>query len=1033
MSDLAKLRKEKNILRAELAAWLHDARKAGIKEEWLPDEFKEWLGSRDVTGIHLYADDFGKWLLAQAHGIAHFDKQDPDKQAPGSSYLSTPFGFEDTYSQRFASPPCWMQDLTNLWKRDYAREALSKTYADGRIPINEISLWSWSETTGALTKSSWLATILKGIELTHPFLERSFLESLDNKLNTLISRKDADIQTILGNLQRNIPTSSSHQPFRGLKTQVSGKNELTNLPQFLRFLNSWLEEAKKVEIKNKLTQRHWEQFLDELQQLLSHLQQALSFLSWRLLSVRTDGLEYLLSANSIPDLLARKDLLTDAWDRVQTLLEETYPLGLEVYRDENGPVFVVPDMDNLLGLTDSDHNNKTLREFILEAFRQGTVKGDPCLALAGEIVPHFNLDKEAWDGQSKLPPIGKDHLKETLPLQADPQWVAEQWCNLPKPQERCTVCGLRPQGPGKKARDRRMCDVCEKRRSDRAKEWAANIGRAFLSTIWLDDVADQNGRIALLVGTFDLDFWLDGTLVRSLAVRDPKNAPDNTKTEDIAKNPSFARLRRIWETTRKFWEETLKEAKDKLTARPRLFLKGSVKNGSLGPYHAYELRIQGRKVAVLWVPEKDDGVDIPKKYRGGFWVIENLEYLDNVYGQPFRDLVQSLQRDQAGLSVYEPSEYGHAGQPIATFIIAEDGVRESEEKHLPLIPILAEPRTFMALVPAESAFEIVKAIKTKYEREMGKVRNRLPLHLGVVFAGRKMPLKAIIDAGRRMLKIDASNLTEGWTVKKKKIFGQPNNPNEKRGLKALRILKMQDLLGDKVDQFRMVCCIKLEKDIAGQKRQFNWFVPALMGDGQTEDRWYPYVFLASPDEPTDRTRYYKTDLGNPWNSSHPWLVHAGELKPGDKIYFTPATFDFEFLDSNVRRFEVFYGENGKRMGSLAKPYLLDEVETLEKIWKFIAKDSQRGKSRLSSTQIYAIRDLIESKREEWYEEPGSSFKDESFKKFCYDLFVNAQWQWGKPNNRELNWLADMAVRGYFTDAIYLFHHAMKNKISGEKQ
>jgi len=59
---------------------------------------------------------------------------------------------------------------------------------------------------------------------------------------------------------------------------------------------------------------------------------------WRLLSIRTNGLEYLLSAPSIPDILARKDLLTDAWNRVQKILEEEYPLGIEVYRDENGPV-----------------------------------------------------------------------------------------------------------------------------------------------------------------------------------------------------------------------------------------------------------------------------------------------------------------------------------------------------------------------------------------------------------------------------------------------------------------------------------------------------------------------------------------------------------------------------------------------------------------------------------------------------------------------------------------------------------------------
>ena len=35
---------------------------------------------------------------------------------------------------------------------------------------------------------------------------------------------------------------------------------------------------------------------------------------------------------------------------------------------------------------------------------------------------------------------------------------------------------------------------------------------------------------------------------------------------------------------------------------------------------------------------------------------------------------------------------------------------------------------------------------------MGKVRNRLPLTLGVVYGGRRTPLASLLDAGRRMLR-----------------------------------------------------------------------------------------------------------------------------------------------------------------------------------------------------------------------------------------------------------------------------------------
>ncbi|MCD6387858.1 MAG: hypothetical protein J7L69_00500 [Desulfobulbaceae bacterium] len=722
---------------------------------------------------------------------------------------------------------------------------------------------------------------------------------------------------------------------------------------------------------------------------------------WRLLSIRTNGLEYLLSAFSIPDLKARQELLQNAWDKVRNLLEEEYPLALEVYRDENGPVFVVPDLENLLGLSDSERNAQTLRELILERFRQGTVQDDPCLALQGEIVPKFHLDDDPWDGQSKLPPVG-EHLKETPVLQSDPQWVAAQWCNLPKPQERCVVCGLRPQGPSHKALQRGMCDICEKRREDRAQGWAT---KNLSSTIWLDEVADTNRRVALITGTFDLTHWLDGTLVRSLAVRTPND--QNGHTEDkVAKNPSFARLRRIWETTRKFWEKTLEETEGRLTKRPRIFLRGTVTltnpkdKESLGPYHAYELEIQGRKVAVLWVPEdaKDEkGQLLPQ--HGGFWIIENIDYLDNVYEGSFRKIVQSLLGEP--LQVYEPSEHGRPGQPVATFTIAnKSDVQYLKDHYTPLIPILAEPRTFMALVPADKVFEVVKAIKAKYEREMGKVRNRLPLHLGIVFADSHQPLRIILDTGRRMLEQVAD-------VREWQVVNKHTQPDEGGSLP-------QRFGDDAQGQFARWYEIELEKN----GRQLTWYVPAVMGDGRTEDRWYPYVFLATSDEPTDRNRYYKTDLGNPWNPDHPWLVHACELKPGDIIYFTPATFDFQWLTVGADRFEIAYNNQGQRCGLARRPYLLDHIETLERIWRTLQKHT-------SESQIHALVSLIETKREEWHAAPG----DETFRRFCRDVLINLEWRTEPWRQEPLDAWVDYAAQGWIADAVEIFHGIMKERAS----
>ncbi len=731
-------------------------------------------------------------------------------------------------------------------------------------------------------------------------------------------------------------------------------------------------------------------------------------IAWRLFSLRTDGLGYLLSAPSIPDLLARKELLTDAWDRVQTLLEETYPLGLEVYRDENGPVFVVPDVDNLPGAL-TDAQGKTLREYILEAFAQGTVDKDPCLAVQGEIVPDLHLDPDPWKGQpalEELPPIGKNwkdrskkgHLERKPALTSNPRFVTSEWGHLL--EEICTVCGLRPQGPSTKAKERNVCDVCEQRRADRAKEWAANIGRALLATIWLDEVADENGRLALVVGQFDLEHWLSGVLVRTLAVREPNDQNGHTD-DDVAKNPSFARLRRIWETTRDFWEKVLRESDGKLGDRPRLWLPGtfvSASSASLRSYHPYELEVQGRRVAVLWVsPDAtDDGG--PLRHRGGFWVIENLAYLNRVYGRDVKSVLADARRQP--LPVYIPPGYGRRTETVAYFKM--DGApQESEEaRYIPLIPILAEPRTFMALVPADRALDVVRAIRIRYEREMGKVRNRLPLHLGIVYADAHLPLRAVLDAGRRMLEQTAS--AYGWQVVN--VCEQPANGG------TLPDRFQADAQG----QFARWYEIDLEKDGC----RLTWYVPAVMGDGKTEDRWYPYVFLADTAEPQSRPRYFRAE--NPWNSQHPWLVHAGELERGDIVYFTPATLDYVWLGSSGKRFEIAYNNQDRRCALPRRPYLLDELDALDAIWCTLS-------SCLTTTQIHALNSLIESKREEWQIDGDD---DGVFEQFCRDVLVNAEWRdepWGDGRAEWLNTWSGYAVRGWIADAVELYHHVMKQQ------
>ena len=70
-------------------------------------------------------------------------------------------------------------------------------------------------------------------------------------------------------------------------------------------------------------------------------------------------------------------------------------------------------------------------------------------------------------------------------------------------------------------------------------------------------------------------------------------------------------------------------------------------------------------------------------------------------------------------------------------------------------------------------------------------------------------------------------------------------------------------------------------------------VQTVMGNEKTPDQWHPYWSMKAP-------------IPDRW-------VLASDLGEGNTVSFMPSRFDFEFLDTAARRFEISY-DNGKRQG-----------------------------------------------------------------------------------------------------------------------
>jgi len=852
-------------------------------------------------------------------------------------------------------------------------------------------------------------------------------------------------------------------------------------------------------------------------------------LFWRVLTIHTDSLRYLDETSSLADLRVRQQQVQEAFQEISQQLEKTL-LAVEIYADEQRSMFVVPNLDR----TASAYQiiEKIVAQFGMDGLRLTS-------HLSEQVTNHPKDINSTYIGDQVL-----NQLQEAPPYDIDPDIIATYWPNKVPNKQLCMACNLHPQGYGaeqvkgykynithyrEKAEKRNICCVCMDRRSGVAERWAKE---KLNKTIWLDEVADNSGRLALIVGQWSLENYVrsnfyphekcsqskitylhtvtflkglppDGHIFtindnvytwhtdqfvlsgekklsplrkKNLIVNAPPLSMHITVQEVIvasdqlsltvqenltstfsvdsqvkcgsqdflvkgaysletvnvagkqnilrnilwdttypfiiqekpkkinvlkiishgagAKNESFARLRRIWQTTKVFWQTALEE-KDAVgnpilpIVSHRLEIVPQNRDTlDFGDYHAYDLRLTNSfKLSVVWDP-------VNKR----FITCDNLEYLSKteLLAKP---VVEFLNGE---LTIEEPSGYGSRNKEWGTITVEEVGEIENSS-YSPVIPILAEPRTFMALVPANRVLDVVQSIKTKYEREMGKVRNRLPLHLGVVYFHRRTPLRAALDAGRQMLKYDLGKLKDQlWTVE---------------SIESASTLPEGLATGTR--QFDHTIAVTIMND---DDRCLTWYVPARMGDGQTDDNWYPYVFIQN--DVSDRKRIFKAVRPNSVGATSS-LIHAEELRAGDKVYFSPATFDFHWLDNAGKRFEIAY-ENGKRRNQPMRPYLLDELTIIRQAW-----DSIAGKNGLTSNQIYALRDLIEIKRENW--QPSANYWDQDcqsqtgmFWKFCRDALINANWK-KKPEKEEIYLLTDWAVSGMLADVIHLYMGVMKQK------
>lgn len=481
----------------------------------------------------------------------------------------------------------------------------------------------------------------------------------------------------------------------------------------------WLEAMRAVLIGppadtqspiNDISIWHWGFAVGTLAKaaLPSLLNKPLAEAQVRVLSVAVDRLAEMRRAARIPDLEGRLKAITRSLDDVRNIVEEQYAAGNEQYRDLTGSYFIVAD-DVPIG---------ELQPVLLGCFPAdltAVTQLGPSIQLSSldtHGLKEFEARRETVEQLVVVPRrAAADHLTAPHRSGSIVKWL-DAW-DKADANEICTACGVLPVVAGTKAGSRHVCESCLARRARRSAEWLSDGSR----TIWIEEACDENGRFALLAGRFDLGPWLDGTRVEKLERKLP--------------SPAFFDAMR--ETLQDFWKDWLSAIAEPALSAPRLRkVLSAMPDSKWGPTHVYLLAplVDGHPdltsaVSAVW----DRG-------RGCFVSADS----SSLYG--------SLP-ENVTLQVFEPGGYGGRPAPLGAPFVA--GAWQDAGTYIPAIELLAEPELCLVIVPAAAAVPCIERLHAMANAEFSAVPGLVDLHAASVFCPAATPVRAAIDAARRLV------------------------------------------------------------------------------------------------------------------------------------------------------------------------------------------------------------------------------------------------------------------------------------------
>jgi len=801
-----------------------------------------------------------------------------------------------------------------------------------------------------------------------------------------------------------------------------------------------------------------------------------------ILSIGWNFFGFLSESEQISDVIGKIEVLNIIKEQIKQKIELNYLLGNHIFEDNEGLYFLIPASFIL-------NQNKDLIEQIHTVFNEYT---------NGHLIPQIYRSVKG-SRLSKLLPNAITNLKNQVIKSSlqnfnvffKPKWI-EEWKN--KSSKNGLVCILCGKDMGKNNKER-YCKACEQ-----FKKMGRKQKSVLPQTIYLDEIAWNNeiknyGKIALFILRFDLTNWFNGKYIKSnfISKYDDKKIMmlKSYYQSELFNDGKFNKIyikdllslgalvqwihgknENVWESAKKevnkcidklenlskFAKNELANIKDSLERVKielddknqclveEIFkknlnfnvineeLKNKLKNIEseyLGDYRIEQKRkkvINGDKDEILNIFLKNSSPsrlmrvwndtlkffsELEKNICTSSSIIERFEfnlknkskkYLDNL---AYECNLQYGVNSQKGEIIFQNDKLititPHLNKSIKKRFPCDFNIKNNEVQidksiynklNIKAYRIISKTANqFIFLVSAHNSFEILNKIISKSQEKLGKAFGKLPLNIGIIYFKRKSPLSFVLDSARRFLdNFDSEHI---------KI-------NSKKSIPMFEIKRTYE---NKIKAKR-------------NKNEYKLKIAHMLGNGET-DFYHPYLMVKNPDDNT-------IDVREKINEKH-----ILDLKEGDQVLFHPSFFDFQFLDSNTRRFDIFYDDDNNDKKKLkdwnkrksdpfgefkSRPYILEDIERFNKIKEIL-------KTLGSWSLIRDIEELLIAKKKEWSNNENYLIKgDKTFEIFIETVLENKIRSKTKAKFKKWDktkiFLKNSILEGIFFDAIELFHTIM---------